>query len=221
MKVISLAKAKDFLGATPPADASITAAIPVIDAKVKKITGNRFNYQIYGGLVSGSKMVKVWSISCNETVYNFGVGRGVSIPRSGINNYVLPDRLQDYLETGDQISGDGVPADTYIDEVYYNGYSYDDSGIPVIELSATATVDDSNAQLFLGCNIALWDIIAKGINWLINQDNTSNPSNPVSSKRVGPVTLGYGSDTEKIDGKYGMPAWFVKGVQGGRYMRGF
>lgn len=208
-KIITLAKVKELMGIGDTTyDTQITRYIPIIDAKVKKLTRNRYNKQIYGKTTAGSKYVEVFSIDGNAT--------------SGINNKYTLDDLVDYLEVGAQISGDGIAADTYIDDVFYNGasvtFSSTDYGVPVIELSANATATDDNAQLFLGLNIGLQTTVAKGIMWLITQETITAPESGVSSKSIGSVSISYTTDSAKLDGKTGMPGWFVSAFP--RYMGG-
>ena len=222
MKVITLAKTKELLGISDTSlDTEISRYIPIIDAKVKKIAGNRYNDQLIGKTVNGSKYIEVYSIRCSA-YGNYSFGNGC---RAGINNPWTPETLQDYLEIGTLISGEGIPADAYIDEVYYNGYSVelggDDKSIPTIELSEAADEDNNNAQILFGFNIGLQDTVAKGVNWLISQENRKNPSNPATAKKVGPANISYGSATEKIDQEYGMPAWFVKAFQSEIGMSGY
>ena len=212
MKVITLAKTKELLGiATTTSDAAITAKIPYIDSIVKQITNNRFNYAIYGSLTTGSNEVYISSIESNtgdRYYYDKNVSRFFC---SGINNSFCLDDLGDYLQIGQQLEGTGIPADAFIDEVYYNGY-IDSSGenIPYIKMSAVATEDVDFGQIYLGMNISYQPIIAKGIQYLINGTSTSLPSNSLSSKSIGVVSKSYSASDQKIDNKYGMPAWFVK-----------
>jgi hypothetical protein len=221
MKIITTAKVKELLGSGAPDDAKIDQYIPIIDAKVKKITGQRYNDQIIGITKNGSPYVEVISITC-AAYGTWDLSNGC---RAGINNSWTVDTLQEYLEIGTLLEGEGIPADAYIDEAYYNGYSVELGGetkqIPTIKLSANATADNDSAQIFFGFNIGLQPTVAKGVNWLINQENTTNPSNPATSKRVGPANISYGSGTEKIDQVYGMPAWFIKAFQSEIHMSGY
>jgi len=195
MKVISLSKAKELLGISGTTmDTAITAKIDYIDAIVKQITGNRFNYRVIGQLTSGSPRVSLTSINTN--IYRYEV-----------------ETLQEFLQVGQLISGEGIPADTYIEEVYYNLPTDDvvtDNFIPEIDMSADATEDGAGVAVYLGANIAQQMIIAKGINYLIQQTSTSVDDNTWTSKTMGPVSVTRGEMNAKIDGKYGMPSWFVR-----------
>ena len=58
MQVITLAQVKTYLGITESTqDAAITAMLPVIDAKVKQITGKDWNYQVIGETASGNDLM--------------------------------------------------------------------------------------------------------------------------------------------------------------------
>lgn len=223
MKVITLAKTKELLGiptATTTYDTQITRYIPIIDAKIKLITRNRYNTKVLGDTTADSKTVKL------RSVYNNAIGYldffNDERFRAGINNYAYTEDLEEYIDIGMLISGGSIPDNAYIDEVYYNGYSYvsgDDSYyIPTIELSDAATETATNVQIYLGFNIGLQTTVAKGIQWLINSESTSIPTAGLTSKSIGGTSKAWSSSDSKIDGKSGMPAWFVKAFP--RYMRG-
>ncbi len=209
MTVITLDKTKELLGITTgDLDAAITRYIPIVDSKVKQIMRNRFNDQIRGITKAGSQIVEVFSAVLSGISY----GRNALRPEYGN----LADCLEEYLEIGTLVEGDGIPSDTYVEEVYYNGYSVDISGdtftIPCIRLSNAATADNNNSQMFFGFNIAWQDTVAKGISWLISRENRITPGNPATSKRIGRGAVSYGANTERIDGIEGMDAWFVKAL---------
>jgi hypothetical protein len=215
MKVISLARTKELLGITDTAsDAKITAKIPFIDALVKRITKNRFNLKIYGNATLNSPI----TYDGVDYLYQPSTRKFVS----GINNYFCVDDLADYLEIGQLIEGTGIPADTHIDEVYYNGTAFndgtDDFALPTIKLSNNATATSEDGFVYVGINIAYQMTIANGIQYLINGTNTSLPSNSLSSRSLGPSSKSFSTADQKIDNKYGMPAWFVKAFP--KYMRG-
>lgn len=212
MKVITLAKTKTLLGISDTSqDAVITAQIPIIDSKVKEITNNRYNDQITGDVVSGVLYVPVYGFICNGVNYSYKSGR---VWCSGINNDYYIDDLEEYLQVGQLIEGEGIPAETYIDEIYYNGGSveFDDVTyeVPVIKLSVVATETNTAAQLFIGVTIGMQTTIAKGIQYLINSTSTSLPTNSLASKSILGVSKSFASKDQEIDNKYGMPAWFVK-----------
>ena len=193
MKVITLAKTKELLGISDTShDAAISGKIPFIDSKVKQICNNRFNDKFSGSVKSGSVYVTIEEIS-------------------GL-----------YIEVGQLIEGEGIPAECYVEEVYYDCDSVEFSGktynTPVIKLSSDATATNVSAQLFLGIPVGYQDIIASGIQYLINRTSTNLPSNSIASKSILGVSKSFASSDQEIDNKYGMPAWFVKALpkyQGG------
>lgn len=217
MKVITLAKTKELLGIEgTESDAAITAKIPIIDSKVKQITRNRYNMQIQGDMISGTPYIEVYSIVLNNELYRFNRSASRFDAVSGIKNPFYLDDLEEYLEIGTLIDGEGIPADSYIEEVFYNGFSLEISGstyaIPFLKINANTTETATGRQLFLGFNIGLQDIVANGIQFLINKTNTSLPSNSLASRNLGPSSKSFSQKDQEIDNKYGMPAWFVKGL---------
>lgn len=219
MKVITLAKTKELLGidsGDTSQDDAITAKIPIIDAKVKQITRNRYNMQIQGDTITGSPYVEVYSITIHNTTYRLNRSLRRFDAVSGIQNPYYLDDLAEFLEIGTLISGSGIPADSYVDEVFYDGYSLEISGntyaIPFLQLNASATETANGVQLFLGFNVGLQDIVAKGIQYLINGTNTSIPTNSLASRSLGPSSKSFSQKDQEIDNRYGMPAWFVKGL---------
>lgn len=212
MKVITLEKTKTLLGLTGSTqDAAITAQIPIIDSKVKQITNYRYNDQITGDVVSDVLYVPVRSFICCGVNYTYRSGR---VWCSGINNNFVIDDLEEYLQVDQLIEGEGIPAETYIDEIYYNGGSveFDDITytVPVIKLSVAATGTKNGAQLFIGVTIGMQTTIAKGIQYLINQTSTSLPSNSLASRSILGTSKSFAAKDQEIDNKFGMPAWFVK-----------
>jgi len=212
MKVITLAKTKTLLGISDTSqDAVITAQIPIIDSKVKDITNNRYNDQIIGDVTVDVLYVPVYGFTCNGVNYKYRSGR---VWCSGINNDYFIDDLEEYLKVGQLIEGEGIPAETYIDEIYYNSGSIEFDGVtysvPVIKLSVVPTETNVSAQLFIGVTIGMQTTIAKGIQYLINQTSTSLPSNSLASKSILGVSKSFAGKDQEIDNKYGMPSWFVK-----------
>ena len=193
MRVITLAKAKEYLGISDTTyDAQITSYLPVIDAKVKDICRNNFNLQLNVGLTD------------TETTVVF----------SGIYNQPTPPELKQLtndLPVGTLLEGTGIATDTYISEVYYNGPEQDGSTPPYFELSTAATADNSGV-IYAGINIAYQPLIAKGIWWLISQMSTDICANDWISRSDGGMSVSRSAEDSKLDGKSGMPAWFVKGL---------
>jgi len=216
-KIITLAKTKELLGITnTDLDTEITRYIPIIDAKVKLITKNRYNTQVLGDTTADSTTVKLKSI-LNNTLGQldfFANPRWFDTCNLGINNSWCIEDLQEYLDIGMLISGGSIPADVYIDEVFYNGFSValgsDTFAIPTITLSTAATETAAGVQIFLGFNIGLQTTVAKGIAWLINEENQNTPLAGLLSRSIGPTRLSWSVSQSQIDGRYGMPSWFVK-----------
>ena len=200
MKVITLAKTKELLGITDTAqDTEINRYINIIDSKVKQITHNRYNMQILGDTTIDSKIVPI---------------SGISNVTGGINNHWVMDDIDEFILIGSLVSGEGIPDDTYIDEFYYNLSGVDQLNTivksPVIVLSADATATEANIIIYVGITIGLQTTIAKGIAWLINEESTSLPSAGLLSRSIGATRLSWSVSQSQIDGRYGMPSWFVK-----------
>jgi len=206
MATITLAQVKQFTTLTDTDDATITAMIPVIDSKVRLVTRNRWNYQVYAHLVTGATDVEVSGVVNYAGVY-------LAYGNSGINANWEVDDIGEWLDVGTQLTGTGIEAGTYIEEVFYNGPDYQGKLIPVIRLSQPATESGKKA-LQLGIPLAYVPTIAKGVQWLIEQATKGSGSEQagVQSKRMGPVSVTYGDKEATLDGLTGMPVWFVKGL---------
>ena len=201
MRVITRDQVKTQLGITDSSlDAQIDAKLPIIDAKVKQITGNRFNLQIAATLISGNAIA---TISTTNT----------------IDNQIRIEDIDEYLMTGDQLEGDGIAADTHIEEMYYNGSYVTISGtqytLPAIKLSNVAQ-GSGLQELFVGINIGYHDIIAKGVQYLITGTSQSLPQNRLKSKSLPPLSVTYADNT--VNKTYGMPNWFIEALPS--YMSG-
>jgi len=206
MKVITLDKTKELLGISENTyDSAISSAIPYVDAAVKQITRNRFNYQVVGDVKNGSTIVELTS------VYNYIWN---SYMRYHDPEFV--DYLEEHVQVGQKITGEGIPDDTYIDEVYYNGaavtLSSEDFSIPTIELTNAATSSKADAQIFLGMNRAFEPIVAKAVWWKTLQVNQNIASEVWQRKSMGPVSVSKSDMDAKLDGRVGMPIWFVKAL---------
>ena len=216
-KIITLAKTKELLGITDTdQDTEIARYIPIIDAKVKLITNNRYNVQVLGDTTEDSTTVKLKSI-LNNTLGQldfFANPRWYDVCNLGIQNQWCIEDLEEYLEIGTLITGGDIPANAYIDQVFYNGFSVaqgsDTFAIPTITLSEAATETAAGVQMFLGFNIGLQTTVAKGIAWLIDQENETISDSGLLSRSIGPTRKSWSVSQSVIDGKYGMPVWFVK-----------
>ncbi len=214
MRVITRDQVKEQLGITDASlDTQIDSKLPIIDAKVKQITNNRFNMQISAQMTTGSNIVTL--STSNRYPYNYSNSIGVKTNR---NLYSIDD-LEEYVMTGDQLSGDGVPAETYIEETYYNGsyvtISNTQYQVPAIIMSNVAT-ETGLKEMFLGTNIGYLDIIAKGVQYLITGTSQSLPQNRLKSKSLPPLSVTYADNT--VNKTYGMPNWFVEALP--TYMSG-
>ena len=223
MQVITLARTKELLGISDTSqDAAITAKIPFIDAKVKLITRNNYNFKFGGDTTLGSKFLSVYELVSdfytNYVYYDYLPGRSVS----GINNPFIYTDISESLEPGQLIEGEGIPADAYIVDITSSGTSVTISGtdyhVTYIELSAAATATQAGVLLTGGISIGYQDTIAKGIQYLINETSTALPETGIASESIGPVSVSYSAGSQKIDGKSGMPSWFVRGLP--RFQRG-
>lgn len=192
MAIITLAQTKELLGITASTyDASITAKIPYIDSKVKLITNNTWNKRIYGDIADGSANITVYE---DYTLQTKAYG------------YIL-----DWIEPGMQLTGTGIPTGAYILDIYPEG-TEDNENYPMITISGNCTADTDGLEIFLGFPIGYLDIVAKGIWYLIQGTSTTLPTNSTTSERMGPVSVTYSEADNKLDGKSGMPMWFVKGL---------
>jgi hypothetical protein len=214
MAVITLDQVKTYTSLIDSHDKYINAMIPVIDAKVKEITRQDWNKQIIGKVVSGSPYVEVYSIFIDNRYQDV----------RGINSDGRIDNLKTFLNSGTQINGTALASESYISAVYSNGDSVELNGtrynVPVIQLNQNAIESDSNAELFLNISIAYLPVIAKGVQWLIDQNASSKmPGSGVKSTGIGPASVTFSDQAVELDGISGMPTWFVKGLP--RYQRGF
>jgi len=201
MRVITRDQVKVQLGIMDNSlDTQIDSKLPIIDAKVKQITRNKFNMQMSAQLTTGSNMATV----------------------ATINNLNIQTQIEDiteYIMTGDQLEGDGIDTNTSIDDMYYNGSTVTISGtqytIPAIKLSNVA-IESGLKDIFVGFNIGYHDVIAKGVQFLITGTSTSLPQNRLKSKSLPPLSVTYADS--KINKTYGMPDWFVDALP--TYMSG-
>ena len=201
MKVIDLETCKALLGITDNSkDAAISAQIPIIDAKVKQICGTNFNLQVYGKFTQGSTKVEVYGTGCDRFV--------------AWSRWIIDEMTRD-LPTGTLLEGAPISPVSCIDEVFYDGYS-DGGNVPYILMDKAAT-QNGQFYFYAGINKAYQGTIAKGIAWLMGQMNEDISDNAWESKSAGPLSVKKSARDSAIDGKSGMPAWFVKSLP--RYHR--
>ena len=202
--VITLAQVKTYLGISGTAsDAAITAMLPVIDARVKLICGSNFHKQLYCKTVSGSTDVTVYG---DDVTFNYNLNPTPDV-----------ELLLKTLQAGTTIIGEGIPDNSYITEVYYEGGLYQTTFTPYFVLNANATESNASVYLYAGINIAYHPVIAKGVQWLIDQQSTTISDGLWTSRSVGPLSTSKSATDSRIEQRYGMPAWFVKALP--RYHR--
>lgn len=222
MQVITVAKAKTLLGISDTSqDAAITAAIPFIDGVVKNITRNRWNTRILVNTISGSPYVELLAMYTDRAYwtrpgYTFSYPHGLRRFEGG---YRLDDsafEASEFVQDGQLIEATGVPADSYVEEIYEGGGALTLGGEsvtpPILKLNANATADGEAVDAFLGIPIGYQPLIAKGVQWQINRTSSTLPDSGVSSKSLGPARVSYNDSHAKIDGMYGVPSWFVAGL---------
>lgn len=192
MTVITLAQTKELLGLNDTTyDAQITAKIPYIDSKVKLITRNNWNKRVYGDITDGSDYITLYE---DYTLSSKSYG------------YIL-----DFLNPGAQIYGTGIPTGAYIVNIYSEG-TEDNENYPLVQINDNCTADTTGLEIFLGFPIGYLDIVAKGIWYLIGNTSTTLPGRTLASRSFGALSVSYSDGDNKLDAKYGMPSWFVKGL---------
>lgn len=203
---MTLAQSKAYLGipsATTTFDADIATYIPVVEATARAITGGLYLLQVNGTLTADSKELAV------STVYSQArMLYGGCVSKSG-EGYAYGDpgakmkKLHEVLTAGMQISGDGIPAGTFIERVQtFNGEN-------TAHLSAEATAT-GGVEAYTDIPVMYLSAIAHGVWWMIGQQKTAIGDTSWTSRSVGPVSESRSDSEMKLDGQYGMPVWFVK-----------
>lgn len=192
MKVIDRDTVKFYLDIGDDSlDAAIDAQLPIIDSKVKQICRHSFNTQMQVAFETGNLYVQLLDYAADWTDSEFMAGT--------------------------LLEGEGLEVGSYIDEVYPDGYNDTNIGIAYIRLSEVPIATKNVGYIFAGINKAYQQTIAKGVQWLIEQTGTKIPQNTWTSKSGAGLSVSRSAADEKIDGKSGMPAWFVKSLP--RYQR--
>lgn len=182
-------------------DAQIDSKLPIIDGKIKKITGRNWNDRIIGNIENGSDYIEIFS---------YDIQSGNSRHCKKFPFYY--DDISEYILVTQQISGIGIPSGSYISEKYNLGTA-DNSNYPQVQISESCTATTDSLTIFLGFPTCYHDVVAKGVYWLINGTNTKPlDAGSWKSRSVGPLSVTKGSEQEKLDGVSGMPNWFVKGL---------
>lgn len=205
---MTTAQVKQYLGipsATTTYDADIARYIPIVEAAARQITGGLYLLQVNGTIENASKTMTVSSVYSQTRqlyghgFYNAATGAGFPYNDPGPKNKTLAS----VLPAGLQISCDGVPTDSFIERVQTFG------GESTIILSAAAT-KTQEVTAYTDFPIGFLTTIAHGVWWMIGQQKTASGDTTWTSRSVGPVSETRSEAEMKIDGLFGMPAWFVK-----------
>ena len=209
---MTTAQVKIYLGiptGTTTYDADIARYIPIVESTARQITGSLYLLQVVGSIVADSTTMTVSSVysqtrqlyaGINSTVNGWGVsGAGFAYGDPGAKS----KRLSDVLQAGVRITADGIPDDTFIERVQTFG------GTSTVILSAAAT-KTQDVEAYTDFPISFYSTIAHGVWWMIGQQKTANGDTSWVSRSVGPVSETRSESEMKIDGRYGMPAWFIK-----------
>ena len=199
-------QAKKYLGIpveTTTYDADMAVYIPIVEATARAITGSLYLLQVNGTLTAGSKELVVSSVYSQTRILYCG-----SVSESG-EGYAYGDpgakqkKLHEVLTAGMQITGDGIPAGTFIERVQtFNGEN-------TVYLSAEATAS-GDIEAYTDIPVMYLSAIAHGVWWMIGQQKTAIGDTSWTSRSVGPVSESRSEAEMKLDGQYGMPVWFVK-----------
>ena len=203
---MTTAQVKQYLGiptGTTTYDADIARYIPIVEAAARQITGGLYLLQVNGTIENTSKTMTVSSVySQTRQLYGNGArlsGEGFPYGDPGPKNKTLAS----VLPAGLQISGDGIPTDSFIERVQTFG------GESTIILSAAAT-KTQEVTAYTDFPIGFLTTIAHGVWWMIGQQKTAIGDTSWTSRSVGPVSESRSEAEMKLDGQYGMPVWFVK-----------
>lgn len=184
--MITLAQVKTYTGITDASqDAAITAMIPVVEAAVRNITRNNFALQVTATLTTGSKAALISGVYTHYGQY-------------------IED-VQEYIEAGSQVTGNGIPSGSYIEYVYQDGACW------YAMLSAEATASGV-VDLMLGLPVSCLPVLAKGVMWKVSQTTTAPINAGWMHKTMGPLSVTLSDSNAAIDNASGMPAWFVSAL---------
>jgi hypothetical protein len=203
---MTTAQAKKYLGIpveTTTHDTDIAVYIPIVEATARAITGSLYLLQVNGTLTAGSKELVVSSVYSQTRILCGGStsGSGEGYPYGDPGPKMK--KLHEVLSAGMQITGDGIPAGTFIERVQtFNGNK-------TVYLSAEATAS-GDVEAYTDIPVMYLSAIAHGVWWMIGQQKTAMGDTSWTSRTVGPVSETRSEAEMKLDGQYGMPAWFVK-----------
>lgn len=217
MVIITRDKVKTYLGISDTSlDAQIDLYIPLVDSITRQIIGGDFESYVVAKTVDASDQVIVTAIEyktirSGNYFPDVKFRNGYERDNAGINQPYVIDETASFFTSGQRIEGTGIVADSYITAV--------DKYSNTLTISANATASgEITAQI--GFPIGLEPMVAKMVQWMIDQTNQTTNLKSVDSKTIGPVSVNFGSQDSDIDGRYGAPSWYVKAMQSQRVVRG-
>lgn len=207
MSYITTAEVKKLLGIqseTTTYDTDIALKIPELESTIKRMTHNKFTLQVVGRVIGGESKQSVF---VPDSIYSYAT----QIYDGG--NY-LDASLDDCLYIGQTISGAGIPAGSFIQDIYsYAGATID--GVvyeyPVFTVSGIATETDS-VTAYTGIPVGLKAVFSKCVFWMIRNQSTSFDDTAWTSRSVGPLSISRSELDATADGMNGLPAWFNKSI---------
>lgn len=209
---MTTAQVKTYLGiptGTTTYDADIARLLPIVEATVNQITGGIYILQVNGTTTSASKDFTVDSVYTQTGRRIFGASKSSGEYPYGDPNFgydsprPLFKSLSESVSVGQLITGTGIADGAFIESASSFGATHK------IVLSAAATAS-GDISAYTSYPIGYLSTIAHGVWWQIGQQKMASMDTTWTSRSVGPVSETRSAAEMKIDGAYGMPAWFVK-----------
>jgi hypothetical protein len=209
---MTTAQVKTYLGiptGTTTYDADIARLLPVVEATANQITGGIYILQVNGTTTSASKDFTVNSVYTQTGRRIFGASKSSGEYPYGDPNFgydtprPLFKSLSEAVSSGQLITGTGIADGAFIESASSFGATHK------IVLSAAATAS-GDISAYTSYPIGYLSTIAHGVWWQIGQQKMASMDTTWTSRTVGPVSETRSAAEMKIDGVYGMPAWFVK-----------
>jgi hypothetical protein len=209
---MTTAQVKTYLGiptGTTTYDADIARLLPVVEATANQITGGIYILQVNGTTTSASKDFTVNSVYTQTGRRIFGASKSSGEYPYGDPNFgydtprPLFKSLSEAVSSGQLITGTGIADGAFIESASSFGATHK------IVLSAAATAS-GDISAYTSYPIGYLSTIAHGVWWQIGQQKMASMDTTWTSRTVGPVSETRSAAEMKIDGAYGMPAWFVK-----------
>lgn len=209
---MTTAQVKTYLGiptGTTTYDADIARLLPIVEATANQITGGIYILQVNGTTTSASKDFTVDSVYTQTGRRIFGASKSSGEYPYGDPNFgydsprPLFKSLSEAVSVGQLITGTGIADGAFIESASSFGATHK------IVLSAAATAS-GDISAYTGYPIGYLSTIAHGVWWQIGQQKMASMDTTWTSRTVGPVSETRSAAEMKIDGVYGMPAWFVK-----------